>query len=136
MSKLSNVGDAYALDYVTGRAVPYTAPRNTYLMLLTSPPTDQSTISTLVELSIGGYARQVMVWSAATGQPATTSNGASIVFGPFTFASAPIGWAALVSVSSGTTGDFLMWWSFNISQSLAVGQSLTIPANSLVMSLA
>ena len=131
MSKLSSAGGAIALAAVTAGT--------NYLALLTFPPNDATLMTTMTEVTTAGYARQTMLasnWTTPTGQPSTSSNIASIVFGPFTVATVLISWLALVSASSGTTGTLTMYWSLNSPLSFSPGQTLTIPANALVMSIA
>lgn len=134
--ELSTVGAQYALDYVTGRALPYTATRTTYLALLTAAPGDATTLASMTEVSAGGYARQSVSWTAATSaSPSQTQNSATITFGPFSGAPGTITHCALVSASSGTTGDFLMYWTLNVSKTPAVNESLQFAAGALYMTL-
>jgi hypothetical protein len=135
--EFSRVGAQYALDFVTGRALAYTATRPTYLALLTAAPTDTTTLSTMTEVTTTGYARQAVTWGAPTAaDPTVTSNSAAITFGPFTanMASATTH-CALVSSSSGTTGDFLMWWALDFSKQAALNESIQFAIAALSMSL-
>lgn len=134
--ELSQVGAQYALDYVTGRALAYAAARATYLGLWTAALADTSTIATAGEVAVGGYARQTVTWTAATAaEPSQTQNSAVITFGPFTAAPPTITYCGLVSASSGTVGDFLMWWQLNVAKSPAVNESLQFAAGALYMTL-
>jgi hypothetical protein len=134
--ELSTVGAQYALDYVTGRALPYTATRTTYLALWTAALSDTSTNATAGEVSAAGYARQAVTWTAATSaNPSQTQNSGVVTFGPFTGLPGTITYCALVSSSSGTTGDFLMWWQLNTAKTPALNESLQFAAGALYMTL-
>lgn len=128
--ELSQVGANYALDIVTGRATnPFTASsRTTYIALLSAAPTDTTTLATMTELSTAGYARQSITWSAPSGDPSSTNNTAQLTFGPFSADPPNITHAALVSSSSGTTGDFLVWWALTTARDPASGDSVTVAA--------
>lgn len=114
--------------------------RDTYLALLSAAPGDGNTVSTMTEISTAGYARQLLLrgigWTAASGQPASSSNSALITFGPFGAATPSIGWAALVSSSSGTTGDFIMYWTLSVAKTAATGESLQVAIGALTMTQA
>lgn len=141
--EFSTVGAQYALDYVTGRngalvvATANTAVRTTYLALLTAAPNDATTLATMAEVTTSGYARQSVAWTAPTSaSPSVTQNSASITFGPFTAAMASAAtYCALVSASSGTTGDFLMWWQLDFSKQAAINESIQFASAALSMSL-
>lgn len=135
--EFSRVGAQFALDFVTGRALAYTATRTTYLALLTAAPTDTSTLATMTEVTTSGYARQSVTWTAPTAaDPTVTSNSAAITFGPVTvnMASAATH-CALVSAASGTTGDFVMWWTLDFSKTAAANESIQFAIAALSMSL-
>lgn len=131
--ELSTVGAGYALDIVTGRAT--IAARTTYLALLSAAPTDASTLATMTEVAVGGYARQTVTWTAPTGDPARTQNSAVLTFGPFTGDPPNVTHCALVSASSGTTGDFLMFWSLDVAKDAAINESIQFAAGALYMTL-
>lgn len=132
--ELSQVGANYALDIVTGRNAGPGA-RTTYLALLTAAPSDTSTLATMTELSATGYSRQAVTWAAPSGDPSSTSNSGTITFGPFSTDPANITHCALVSASSGTTGDFLMHWTLTTARDPASGDSATVASGALVMTL-
>lgn len=132
--ELSTVGANYALDIVTGRNAGPGA-RTTYLALLSAAPTDASTLATMTELSTSGYARQSVAWTAPSGDPSSTQNSGTITFGPFTADPPNVTHCALVSASSGTTGDFLMWWSLTVAKDAAINESIQFAAGALVMTL-
>lgn len=131
--QLSTVGANNALDAATGRAT-QTA-RTVYLALLTAAPGDSTTLATMTELTTAGYSRQVCAWSAPTGDPSLSSNTATITFGPFGADPPSVGWAALVSAASGTTGDFIAYWTADVAQDAANGQSIQVAIGALTLSL-
>jgi len=129
--EFSTVGAQYALDIVTGRATnPFTASsRTTYLALLSAAPTDASTLGTMTEISTSGYARQSVTWSApSSADPPETHLTATVTFGPFTADPPNVTHFALVSASSGTTGDFLAWGAWGTARDAASGDSLQVAA--------
>lgn len=131
--ELSTVGANIALDAVSGR-VTATA-RTTYLALLTAAPTDATTVAGMTEVSTAGYARQTVTWTAPTGDPARTQNSAVITFGPFTADPPNVTHCALVSSASGTTGDFLMFWTLDVAKDAATNESIQFAAGALYMTL-
>lgn len=129
----STVGANNALDAMNGRAT-QTA-RTTYVALLTSAPTDSTTLSTMSELSATGYSRQSATWAAPSGDPSSTSNTNTITYGPFSADPANVTHLALVSASSGTSGDFIYYWTADAAKDAAIGDSIQIAAGALVMTL-
>lgn len=110
--KFSNVGGYRALDAVIGRTT--LASRNTYLALLTAAPNDFTTLATMVELTTPGsvgYARQLVLWAQLPNDPAQVGNNADVTFGTFSVDFPLVTHCALVSASTGTTGDFLAYWT-------------------------
>ena len=126
-------GASIALDAINGRAT-QTA-RNTYLALLTVAATDVNTIAQLTEVVTSGYARQQVTWGAPSGDPTVAANSAVITFGPFTADPPNIGFLALVSSASGTAGDLLYRWTADTARDGILGDSITIAAGALTMSL-
>lgn len=131
--EFSTVGSNIALDAWSGRAT-QTA-RTTYLALLTAAPTDTTTVATMAEITTAGYSRQAVTWSAPSGDPATTSNSAPIVFGPFGADPPNVPYCALVSSASGTSGDLLGYWTLDAAKDAASGESIQFNAAALTMSL-
>ena len=129
----SGFGAGAALDAMTGRAT-QTA-RTTYLALLTAAPSDTTTLATMTELSATGYSRQAVTWTAPSGDPATTSNSGAINFGPVSTDPANVTHAALVSAASGTTGDFIYYWTLNTARDGIAGDSFQVANGALTMSL-
>ena len=109
------------------------APTAYYLALLTADPTGLTTIATLTEVSDPTYARQQVVFGAATNTaPSQSTNTAQITFGPFTNnMTLPAQWAALVSVVSGTSGLLLGTWTLNQPQQVLATQSINVAAGQI-----
>jgi hypothetical protein len=126
-------GAGKALDAISGRAT-QTA-RNTYVALLTASATDADTIASLVEVTTAGYARQLVAWSAPSGDPAVSSNTGALTFGPFTADPPNVTHLALVSAASGTTGDLLYRWTADTARDGIANDSITIAIGALSMSL-
>lgn len=129
-------GAKIKLDYVTGAALEYTAPRNTYLALLTANIADDAAMTALPEVTTAGYARQQAVWTAATNaRPSVASNSTVITYGPFTAdVAVPITHAALVTVSTGTGGKVLYKFTLDSPQQPVSGQALQIAIGKLSIS--
>lgn len=122
----STVGANNMLDAASGRVTQTS--RTTYLALLSAAPTDATTLATMTEISTSGYSRQAATWSAPSGDPSETHITADLTFGPFTADPPNITHCALVSASSGTTGDFIWWWALTTARDPATGDSLKFAA--------
>jgi hypothetical protein len=133
--EFSTSGAADALDAVTGRAT-QTA-RATYLVLLTAAPNDDTTLAAMAEVSAGGYARQAITWTTPADNAGAmrTENSATVTFGPFSTDPAEVTHAALVSATSGTSGDFLMFWTLDVAKDAAIDESIQVLAGDLSMDL-
>lgn len=131
--QLSTVGANIALDAATGRAT-QTA-RTTYLCLLTAAPSDSTTVATMTEVTTSGYARQACAFAAPSSDPSLTSNTATITFGPFSADPPNVPYLALVSSSSGTSGDFIAYWTADTARDAANGESIQVAAGGLTLSL-
>ncbi|HEX8489295.1 MAG TPA: hypothetical protein VF642_12175 [Propionibacteriaceae bacterium] len=130
----STTGAGIALDAMTGRAT-QTA-RTTYLALLSAAPTDSTTVATMSEVTTAGYGgRKAVTWSAPTGDPQVTSNTNAMTFGAFTADPPSVGWLALVSSASGTTGDLIYFWTVDSARDAAIGDSITVAVGAVSMSL-
>lgn len=135
--ELHDTGSLLALEALTGHSS--TSASTTYLMLLTSPPSDSSTLAGLSEYVATGYSRQAVTWGSAalntSGIPQIANSG-TITFGPFTTVSgSTISYCALVTVGSGTSGDIRCWWTLDVSRTPAVNDSVQFAANSLKITL-
>ena len=131
--EFSDAGADAALDFLTGRAAPWAAARNTFLSLCTTAPTDTA-LGT--EVTTSGYARQDVDWTAPTGDPSSTSNSGLVTFGPFTADPPNITHCALMdAVSGGTASNMLMWWALDVAKDPAINESLQFAIGALVMTL-
>lgn len=129
----SSFGAGAALDAMSGRAT-QTA-RTTYLALLSAAPSDTTTVATMTEISTAGYTRKAITWSAPSGDPAVTSNTAAVTFGPFTADPPNVPYLALVSSASGTSGDFIYYWTADTARDAATGDSITVAIGGVSMQL-
>jgi hypothetical protein len=136
--------DRALLNYLTGTSLGgWTPPTTTYIMLLTANPAltavipTDPTLAELPELSAAGYSRQIATWSVSTtptGGLSQIQNSNLITYGPFT---APSGsgtattYGAMVSASSGTSGEVFAVWAWDSSVLSPQNQSITIPIASL-----
>jgi hypothetical protein len=131
----STVGSKIGLDALSGRAT-QTA-RNTFLALLTTAPTDASTMGTMAEVTTpttNGYTRQQVTWTDPT-TTETTSNTGALTFGPFSSNLSPVTHCALVSAATGTSGDFIFWWELTSPRDPENGDSISFATGALSMSL-
>lgn len=131
--QLSTAGANIALDAATGRATQ--SARTVYLALLTAAPGDSTSVATMTECTTAGYSRQACTWSAPASDPSLSSNTATITFGPFSADPPSIAYAALVSSASGTGGDFIAYWTADVAQDAANGQSIQIAAGALSLAI-
>ena len=135
--EFSDAGSLKALDAVTGRATLTAA--TTYVALLTSAPSDTSTVAQLAEYGATGYTRQPVTWTqpALNGSNvAETSNSGSLTFGPFSSGTgATISHCALVTSASGTTGDVVAIWTLDTSRTPSTNDSLQFAANALKLTV-
>ncbi|MDP9870329.1 MULTISPECIES: phage tail fiber protein [Streptosporangium] len=124
------------LDYVTGRALKWTAPQAVYLALLTSSVPDNVGLSSLPEVATPGYGRQPITWTPATAsRPSTSGNATVVTFGPVTAdMAAPVTHCALVTAQVGNTGEVLYTWQLDTTQQAVNGQALQIAQNKLTAS--
>lgn len=141
--QFSDTGGLRALDAVTGRATVTTRP--TYLALLTTAPTDAQVAGTIAMteyLTVGanGYTRQLVTWTTpvvdGTSTLPTSSNGTSMTFGPFTGSiSGTVTHAALVTATTGTSGDLVAWWQLDASRTPATNDAITVTTAALVLNV-
>jgi hypothetical protein len=132
--EFSTPGATKALDAVTGRATVTT--RTTYLALLTTAPTDATTMATMVEVftpGSSGYNRVAVTWSAPTGDPASTSNTGTLTFGTFTADPANIVGCALVDAATGTAGTVEATWTLTAARDPAIGDTVTFAPGALTL---
>lgn len=133
--KLNVAGASLGLDAALGRATVNS--RTVYLALLTAAPAQGTALSGLTEYAAAGYSRQAIAFVAPSGTPRVTSNTALLTYGPLTGAngSTSIGWWAVVSAASGTTGDVVAYGDFTTARVPAVNDSLTVAAGAITVSV-
>ncbi len=124
-------GQEIALDAKTGRAT-QTA-RTVYVAQLTAAPTASTTLATMSEVSTAGYARQSCAWTAPSGTPRQSANSAVLTWGPYTADPPNVTHLALVSASSGTTGDLIDSWAVDTARDATTGDSITCAAGALTL---
>jgi hypothetical protein len=132
----STAGANIGLDAITGRAT-QTA-RTMYLALLTAAPTDSTTMASMTELTTpgsNGYSRQAVTFSAPSSDPSSTSNTSTVTFGPFSSDLGNVTHCALVSASTGTSGDLTFYWTLDAARDPANGDSISFAASALVATL-
>ena len=138
--------DRATLNWLTGTGVgAWIPPTAIYLALLTANPATTAAVPTdpqlseLQELSATGYSRQAVVWNNATtpiGGQSVIVNSNNVSFGPFTSANgsgSPATFGALVTTSSGTTGEVI--YTFQWSQPLLAAQNTPILVSAGAISL-
>lgn len=135
--EFSTEGSQLALDALCGTTT--LTSRTMYLVLLTAAPTDATTMSTMAELTTpgtNGYDREICAFDAATAaDPPVAANSSLITFGPFTADLANVTHLGLVSAATGTAGDFVMYWDADVPKDPANGDSITVAAGALTMTL-
>jgi hypothetical protein len=135
--EFSDKGADIALDAVSGRATQ--SARTMYLAFLTSAPSDTTTMSTMSEITTpgtNGYTRPAVTPTAPGSDGAgarETHNSGAITDGPFTSDLSNCTHAALVSASSGTSGDLVFWWALTSARDPANGDSFSVADSALVM---
>jgi hypothetical protein len=143
---LTDTTDRAILNWITGTSLGgWTPPTTGYIALLTVDPgttaanSSDPQLSELTELVASGYSRQAVTWSAATSPSSGLSNiqnNALITFGPFTGAAGsgtPTTFGALVNVASGTAGEVICTWSWDVPVLAPQNQAITIPIANLTL---
>jgi len=137
---LTDTTDRAILNWITGTALGgWTPPTTSYVALLTVDPSTTAAIPTdpqmseLTELAATGYSRQVVTFTAAS----SPSNGVSqiqnnnlVTFGPFTATNGsgtPTTFGALVTTATGTTGEVISVWQWDVPVLAAQNQAITVP---------
>lgn len=125
----TTVAATAVLDFLSGRTTPrYTAAKNTYLSLHSGEPTSVGN----KEITTSGYARKQISWTAPSGSPTASVNTSQISFGPMNAnMSVAATHAALVTSSSGTTGDLLYIWALPQSVTALNGETVDAASGSL-----
>jgi hypothetical protein len=130
MTGIAQSGAQDALNGITG----VTASVTTYLALLTADPTGLTTISALSEVTTSGYSRQTMSWGSPTAAyPSVIANTNLVTFTMSANMSLPAQWVALVTASSGTSGELKYSWTLAEPEQVLATQSVSIPAGALTI---
>lgn len=106
-----------------------------WVALLTSAPSDDTTMGTMDELVCDGYERQSVSWDAVSivDGKASVSNGSAITFGPFTEDPDNVTHCALVS--SDVTNKFVAYWELDTAKDADSGDSIEFAVGALTMTL-
>lgn len=143
---LTDTTDRAVLNWITGTALGgWTPPSTGYIALLTVDPSTTAANSTdpqlseLTELAATGYSRQVVTWTASTSPSNGTSqiqNNNLVTFGSFTASNGsgtPTTFGALVTAASGTTGEVIAVWQWDVPILASQNQSITIPIAAITL---
>jgi hypothetical protein len=128
MSALSDHAEDLLLDWLmtSGTA---TRPTAWYLALFTAAPSDAGGGT---EVSTGGYARQTIAFSAASG--GVTSNSADV---SFTASGANYGTVTHIGIFDASTGGNLLWHgAMTASKTVEDGDTITFAAGNVDLTLA
>lgn len=108
---------------------------NRYLALLTANPSGATSLAGITEVTTGGYARQLVTWGNPTAAyPSALVNTNTITFGAFTADMlVPAIYLAMVTESSGTTGNIDYAWSIP-AQQVETSQNIQIAIGQLALS--
>jgi hypothetical protein len=135
--EISDAGALKSLEAVMGKTTLSSA--TTYLALLTAAPSDTSTVAQLTEYGATGYARVAPTWGTAALNGSLIpqiANSAAVTFGPFTAGTgSAITHCALVTSSSGTTGEVRAHWQLDTSRTPGTNDSLEFAIGALTMTL-
>lgn len=129
---MTEYGQNLALDCVLGNN---TIPATLYLALTTAPPDDSDTGDLLDEPLDSAYARQAISTGAAWSE---AESGISILSAAVDFPVATESWIRIkywALCTAATSGEVIMWAPFDIAYTIPAGQMLTIPAESIGISL-
>ena len=128
MSALSDHAEDLLLDFLmtSGTA---TRPTAWYLALFTAAPSDSGGGT---EVSTGGYSRQTIAFSAASG--GTTSNSADV---SFTATGADYGTVTHMGIFDASSGGNLLWHgALTASKTVADGDTLTFAVGNIDLTMA
>jgi hypothetical protein len=114
----------------------FTKPTNLYVALYTAAPSDSGGGT---EVTATGYSRQAVNpadanWAATSGTNGQTSNVSAINFGTWTTGPTTVTHVAILDASSG--GNMLFHGALTASKTVNSGDSFSIPAGSLTVTLA
>ena len=138
MDGFSGYLDGSLLNHAFGGPT-YTPPTTIWVAALTTMPTDR-TGTALVEASGGGYARFGVANTGAFAAATTGAAGATKVTAMnMTFPTATGNWSApVVGIAlndSSTAGNWLLWYTLAVSQTIVSGDTLPFVAGTPTMAL-
>jgi len=128
MAELNDYAENAILNLM--RSVAWTA-FNAYVALFTTATTDAGGGT---EVSGGGYARQLVGLSAASGVGGLTSNAADIIFPTATADWGTVTHIAIMDAATG--GNMIMHSPLDASKTIATGDTFKINATELVCTIA
>lgn len=108
-----------------------------YLALTSSEPTAFDTGSTITEPLDSAYGRKTI--GVGTSNWTTSESGISLYKNLLTYSEATEDWPVITHwalLTASTAGSIIMWGNFTTPQSVLTGQTMTIPANTLGLSVA
>jgi hypothetical protein len=113
-------------------------PGSRFIALLTADPVAGGAVNIsdagFIECATSGYSRQQVDFGpATTNYPSSASNTNVLTFTMTSSMLVAVGWAALVTVSSGSTGLFLASWVLNQSYQVNVSQSIQVGVGQLIL---
>ena len=130
MAALSDYAEKLLLDWMmtSGSA---TRPTAWYVALYTAAPSDSGGGT---EVSTGGYARQSVVFDAATSPGGTTSNSADV---SFTAVGGDYGTVTHMGIFDASTGGNLLWHGvLSASKTVEDGDTITFSAGNIDLTMA
>ena len=130
MAALSDYAEKLLLDWMmtSGSA---TRPTAWYVALYTAAPSDSGGGT---EVSTGGYARQSVVFDAATSPGGTTSNSADV---SFTSVGGNYGTVTHMGIFDASTGGNLLWHGvLSASKTVEDGDTITFSAGNIDLTMA
>jgi hypothetical protein len=115
-----------------------TNPQLRYLALLTADPVAGGAVNlsdtSFIECSTLGYARVPITFAAASAAyPSNAANNSVLTFTMTSTMLVPVGWAALVTASSGNGGLFLASWILSQAYQVNASQSIQVGIGQLVL---
>jgi hypothetical protein len=137
---MSNYLENKLIDFLF-RGVAFSPPATLYIALCTAAPSDTSTGSAMNEVSGGNYARQSVTsnasnWKTTQNDTTATSSGTGGTTKNATVVSwNSVTWAATIThvaiCDAASNGNLLYWGPLNSTKTVAVGESVSFPIDSL-----
>lgn len=135
---MANASDYLEVELIKHifRTGSFTKPTALYIALYTAAPADAGGGT---EVTATGYSRVNVApldanWAATSGTNGLTSNVSAINFGTWSTGPTTVTHLAILDASSG--GNFLFHGALTASKTVAAGDSFSIPANQLTITVA